>query len=184
MGNLQIFLIGVGLSMDAFAISLCQGLLMKKVRPLDTVKLSGTFGFFQYLMPIIGFYAGSIFSNRISKYGNFVAFIILGYLGLKMIMEGRKGESSCSAILDTKALLTLGMATSIDALVVGLTFTFIKNFQILQASSIIGVTTFFIAAIGVFMGTKVGTILESKSQYLGGSILVLIGLKSLVGIFA
>lgn len=185
MNIFQIFLIGVGLSMDAFAISLCQGLSMRKVEFEHTVKTAFTFGIFQAIMPLAGFYVGSIFSNRISQYGNIIAFIILAYLGYKMIKEGRETDSGdcCSQAADMKKLLLLGIATSIDALAVGFTFSLVPDMNIYFSSVLIGITTFIISAAGVFTGNKFGTLFESKAQYLGGSILILIGVKTLLGNF-
>ncbi|HJH06354.1 MAG TPA: manganese efflux pump MntP family protein [Fusobacterium ulcerans] len=185
MGFFQIFLIGVGLSMDAFAISLCQGLIMGKVKIGKTAKIAFTFGIFQAIMPILGYYVGSIFSGKVSQYSNIIAFIILGYLGFNMIREARKENYCCTDEgCSSKALLALGIATSIDALAIGFTFSFLKNFNIFVSSIEIGIITFIISAVGVVLGTKFGTLLESKAQYLGGIILILIGIKSLAGNFA
>lgn len=185
MGFFQIFLIGVGLSMDAFAISLCQGLIMGKVKIAKTVKIAFTFGIFQTIMPIIGFYVGSIFSGKVSQYSNIIAFIILGYLGFNMIREARKEDNCCTDEgCSSKTLLVLGVATSIDALAIGFTFSFLNDFNIWLSSSEIGIITFIISGLGVILGTKFGTLLESKAQYLGGTILILIGIKSLAGNFA
>lgn len=184
MGFFQIFLIGVGLSMDAFAISLCQGLVMGKIKVSKITKIAFTFGIFQAIMPILGFYVGSIFSGRVSQYSNIIAFIILGYLGFNMIREARKENNCCTEdSCSSKTLLALGIATSIDALAIGFTFSFLKNFNIFVSSGEIGIITFIISAAGVALGTKFGTLLESKAQYLGGTILIIIGIKSLAGNF-
>lgn len=184
MGFFQIFLIGIGLSMDAFAISLCQGLVMGKVKIGKTIKIALTFGLFQTVMPILGFYVGSIFSGKVSQYSNIIAFIILGYLGFNMIREAIKENNCCTEDgCSSKALLALGIATSIDALAIGFTFSFLKNFNILVSSSEIGIITFIVSSIGVVLGTKFGTLLESKAQYLGGTILIIIGIKNLIGNF-
>lgn len=183
MNVFQIFLIGIGLSMDAFAISLCQGLAMKKIEVKNAFKTASVFGGFQALMPLIGFFLGNIFSNKISQYGNIIAFIILAYLGYKMIKEGREADScdvGCQTT-DIKKLLALGVATSIDALAVGFTFSLVPNINIYFSVILIGITTFMISSAGVFTGNKFGTMFGSKAQYLGGIILILIGVKTLMG---
>lgn len=166
--------------MDAFAVSLCQGLIMGKVKMRKTVRIAFIFGIFQTIMPILGFCIGSIFSGKVSQYSNIIAFIILGYLGFNMIREARKENNCCTENgCSSKALLALGIATSIDALAIGFTFSFLKNFNIFMSSTGIGIITFIISAIGVVLGTKFGTLLESRAQYLGGMILIIIGIKSL-----
>ena len=185
MGIFQIFFMGLGLSMDAFAIALCQGLIMGKIKIGKTTKIAFTFGIFQTIMPILGFYIGNIFSGKVSQYSNIIAFIILGYLGINMIREARKTDDCCTEDgCSSKALLALGIATSIDALAIGFTFSFLKDFNIFISSGEIGIITFIISAAGVVLGTKFGTLLESKAQYLGGIILIIIGIKSLAGNFA
>lgn len=188
MNILQVILIGIGLSMDAFAISLCHGLCKKHISINDIIQPAIVFGGFQALMPIIGFFIGSIFNEKISQYGNIIAFIILVYLGINMIKEAKnEGNEECSCKTDKgnnlKNLLFMGIATSIDALAVGFTFSLMKVTNIYFQASIIGIVTFIIAGCGVAMGHKFGTILESKAQYLGGAILVLIGVKTLIGNF-
>lgn len=189
MGFFQIFLIGVGLSMDAFAVSLCKGLGMKKVLLKSAILIGGTFGIFQAVMPLIGFYAGELFSSKISQYSGIVTFIILLFLGINMIKEGKESscecdENGCSLDGAEKGLLALGVATSIDALAIGFTFSLTPMMpNIFLSVALIGITTFTISIIGVYAGRKFGTLLESKAQYLGGIILILIGVKSLMGIF-
>lgn len=173
--------------MDAFAISLCKGLTMRNRVLRNATVVGFVFGFFQAVMPLIGFHIGAVFSSKISMYGGYVTFIILGFLGINMIKEGHE-ESSCNENhCDTavsKGLFALGVATSIDALAVGFTFSLSENIPNIYASVLlIGVTTFIISAAGVFIGKKFGTLLESKAQYLGGIILILLGVKSLAGTF-
>lgn len=185
---LQVILIGIGLSMDAFAISLCHGLCKKHVSLNDILQPAIIFGGFQALMPIIGFFIGSIFNEKISQYGNIIAFIILVYLGINMIKEAKSEENEeCSCKTDRenklKNLLFMGIATSIDALAVGFTFSLTEVTNIYFQGSVIGIVTFIIAGCGVIMGHKFGTLLESKAQYLGGAILILIGIKTLIGNF-
>lgn len=189
MGFFQIFLIGVGLSMDAFAVSLCKGLAMKKILLRAVLLIGGTFGIFQAVMPLIGFYAGEIFSSKISQYSGFLTFIILLFLGIHMIKEGKENncecdENGCSLDDAEKGLFALGIATSIDALAVGFAFSLDPATpNIFLSVALIGITTFTISIIGVYAGKKFGTLLESKAQYLGGIILISLGVKSLVGIF-
>ena len=189
MNILQVILIGIGLSMDAFAISLCHGLCKKNITLNDILQPAIIFGGFQALMPIIGFFIGSIFNEKISQYGNIIAFVILVYLGINMIKEARNEEhEECSCQTDKKEnnlknLLFMGIATSIDALAIGFTFSLMKVTNIYFQGSIIGIVTFIIAGCGVIMGHKFGTLLESKAQYLGGAILILIGIKTLIGNF-
>lgn len=189
MGFFQIFLIGVGLSMDAFAVSLRKGLGMKKVFFRAAALIGGVFGFFQAVMPLTGYYAGSIFSSKISQYSGYVTFIILVFLGINMIKEGKESscecdENGCDIEEAGKGLLALGIATSIDALAVGFTFSLTEVMpNIFLSVTLIGIITFVISAAGVYMGRKFGTLLESKAQFLGGSILILLGAKSLLGVF-
>lgn len=185
---LQVILIGISLSMDAFAISLCHGLCKKHISLNDILQPAIIFGGFQALMPIIGFFIGSIFNEKISQYGNIIAFIILVYLGINMIKEAReekKEECSCKTDKEDnlKNLLFMGVATSIDALAVGFTFSLMKVTNIYFQASIIGVVTLGIAGLGVAMGHKFGTLLERRAQYLGGTILILIGMKTLISNF-
>lgn len=178
MQLLQFFLIGVSLAMDAFAICLCQGMVSQKDKISLGIKLGVTFGIFQTLMPYIGFYIGNIFSSKVSTYGNIIAFIILVLIGINMIREsGEDGDENIS--LGLKSLFVLGVATSIDALAIGLSFSIegIKN--IYTPAMIIGIVTFFICFSGTYLGKKVGSILQNKAHRFGGAILILIGIKTL-----
>lgn len=181
---MQLFLIGVGLSMDAFAVAVCKGLSMPKVRKKDCFLIASFFGGFQALMPFLGWVLGKQFEQYIVSVDHWIAFVLLGFIGGKMIAEACKKEEDavveknvCS--LDIKELFLLAVATSIDALAVGITFAFLQM-PIIEAVSIIGVTTFFLSIVGVYVGNIFGSKYEKKAELAGGVILVLIGLKILL----
>lgn len=176
---IEMLLIGISLAMDAFAICLCQGLATKENKERLALKLGITFGVFQAIMPWIGYKVGNIFSDRVSTYGNILAFIILLLIGINMIKEG-KDEDKCEVLIGIKALLGLGIATSIDALAVGLSFAMNGQDRILLSVGIIGVVTFIISMLGTNLGSRVGEVLGSKAHYFGGIVLILIGIKSLI----
>ena len=182
---IEIFLIGVGLSMDAFAVSICKGLSMKKVKKRDVFIIALFFGGFQALMPFIGWFLGKGFESYITSIDHWIAFILLGIIGGKMLIDGIKAEDDEEFKLDLKELFLLAIATSIDALAVGITFTFL-NYPIVECMSIIGCTTFIISFIGVYIGKIFGSKYEHKAEIAGGIILIVIGLKILLehlGIF-
>ena len=173
---IETILIGISLAMDAFAICLCQGLTTKENKEILALKLGITFGAFQAIMP----WVGNIFSSKVSTYGNILAFIILLLIGINMIKEGKE-EEKCEVLIGLKALLGLGIATSIDALAVGLSFAMNGQEKIYLSVGIIGIVTFIISVIGTNLGSKVGELLGSKAHYFGGIVLILIGVKSLIG---
>lgn len=183
MKLLEIFLIGVGLSMDAFAVAVCKGLNMKKINYLHTVIIALFFGAFQAIMPFLGWFLGKQFESYITNIDHWVAFVLLGIIGGKMIYEAltEKEEDACpnDEKLDIKELFLLAVATSIDALAVGITFAFLKV-NIWSSISIIGVTTFILSCVGVAIGNHFGAKYQSKAELAGGIILVLIGLKILL----
>lgn len=182
MGVVQLFLIGLGLSMDAAAVSICKGLKMKKVDYKYMVLLAAFFGGFQALMPLIGWVLGKQFENYITNVDHWIAFILLGFIGGKMIAESFKSEEKVDETgiaYDIKELFLLAVATSIDALAVGITFAFLRT-NIWEAVAIIGVTTFICSIIGVFIGNRFGMKYKNKAELAGGIILVLIGLKILL----
>lgn len=183
---IEVFLIGVGLSMDAFAVSICKGLCMTRVNRTQCLLIGLFFGGFQMLMPTIGWLVGTAFADRVAALDHWIAFILLAYIGGKMLFEvftGQEDESSAvdakDPPLDLKELFMLAVATSIDALAVGVTFAF-SGTPILPAICIIGITTFSISIGGVFMGNQFGTRYEKKATIAGGVILILIGLKILI----
>lgn len=180
MSLLELFLIAVGLSMDAFAVSICKGLSMCTLKKKDALIIGLYFGGFQALMPMIGYLLGIGFQGMISRYDHWVAFILLALIGVNMIKESLDQESeSCDASVKMKDMLILAVATSIDALAVGVTFAFL-SVDIVPAVSFIGITTFVISIIGVKVGTVFGAKYKSKAEFTGGTILVLMGCKILV----
>lgn len=182
---LELLLIGIGLAMDAFAVSICKGLAMQKVNKKQALIIGLFFGGFQALMPFIGWALGTQFQRYITDIDHWIAFILLGYIGGKMIGEAVKKEEEKEEIkqtdpkLDLKEMLILAVATSIDALAVGVTFAFL-NYPIIEAVSIIGLVTFFISVAGVYVGNFFGNRYKKKAELVGGLILVLMGVKILL----
>lgn len=180
MGLLELFLIGVGLSMDAFAVSICKGLGMVKLRWKQGLVIGAFFGGFQAAMPLIGWVLGKQFEKYITSVDHWIAFILLGYIGGKMIWDAfHDEEGSCPAGFNLRELTMMAIATSIDALAVGITFAFL-NVDILPAVGLIGLTTFTISLGGVWIGHRFGSRYKSKATLAGGIILCLIGLKILL----
>ena len=177
MGLLELFILAVGLSMDAFAVSVCKGLAMPKITVKKAAVVGIWFGGFQALMPALGYLLGSQFKDSITAIDHWIAFILLGIIGGNMIREACSGECEKeNDSLDIKTMFLLAVATSIDALAVGITFAFLKV-NIAAAVSFIGVTTFVISAAGVKIGNIFGTKYKSKAELAGGIILILLGLK-------
>ena len=180
MGLLELFILAVGLSMDAFAVSVCKGLAMPKITVKKAAVVGIWFGGFQALMPALGYLLGSQFKDSITAIDHWIAFILLGIIGGNMIREACSGECEKeNDSLDIKTMFLLAVATSIDALAVGITFAFLKV-NIAAAVSFIGVTTFVISAAGVKIGNTFGTKYKSKAELAGGIILILLGLKILL----
>ncbi|MCI7620022.1 MAG: manganese efflux pump MntP family protein [Firmicutes bacterium] len=184
MGLFEIFMIGVGLSMDAFAASICKGLNMRRLNIKNMLIIGLFFGGFQALMPAVGWLLGKQFESYITSVDHWVAFALLVFIGGKMIYDvfTEKNEDECGEKtnrLDMKEVLTLAVATSIDALAVGISFAFLQV-DILKAVSVIGVTTFVLSVIGVAVGNVFGSKYEKKATLAGGIILILIGLKILL----
>ena len=179
----ELFIIAVGLSMDAFAVSVCKGLSAGRVRLGHALTAGIWFGGFQALMPFLGWLLGSRFQSFISNVDHWIAFLLLGLIGLNMVRESRsQDEEEVGASFAPKAMLPLAVATSIDALTVGITFAFLQLDQadILWAVSLIGVTTFVLSAIGVKAGGIVGERGKSRAELAGGIVLILMGCKILV----
>lgn len=181
MSIIEIISIGVGLSMDAFAVSVSSCMNQNQVKITNALKLGLCFGFFQAIMPLIGWFAaGSLLNTYIEKFDRWIALILLGYIGGKMLCDGifKKDDDACINTNNNVTLIILGIATSIDALMVGVTFVSdFKKFSILEPVSIIGITTFLLSFFGVYIGKKSGDILGNKSIIAGGIILLLIALK-------
>ena len=182
MSIYELILVGIGLSMDAFAVALCKGLNMRRLNYRHGAIIALFFGGFQALMPLIGWALGNTFEHFIVQYDHWVAFILLGIIGIQMLKEAKEDEGcgdSCSIGLDLKELLMMAVATSIDALAVGITFAFLQV-DILPAVSLIGCTTFIISFAGVVLGNRFGARFKSKAHIAGGVVLILIGVKILV----
>jgi len=180
MNLFSLFLIAVGLSMDAFAVSICKGLAMKKITIKKALIVGLWFGGFQGLMPAIGYLLGTQFEKYITNIDHWIAFVLLFIIGGNMIKEAlSKEEEEASDSLAFKEMLLLALATSIDALAVGVTFAFLKV-QIIPAVSFIGVITFTLSAIGVKIGNIFGSRYKSKAELAGGIILILMGCKILL----
>ena len=180
MGLLELFILAVGLSMDAFAVSVCKGLAMPKITVKKAAVVGIWFGGFQALMPALGYLLGSQFKDSITAIDHWIAFILLGIIGGNMIREACSGECEKeNDSLDIKTMFLLAVATSIDALAVGITFAFLKV-NIAAAVSFIGITTFIISAAGVKIGNIFGTKYKSKAELAGGIILILLGLRILL----
>ena len=185
MDFVQVFLIGVGLAMDAFAVAICKGLKMKKIDYKYTALVALFFGGFQALMPLIGWLLGVQFESYIVSIDHWIAFALLSFIGGNMIKESREGDEEeecedCGTVnYDLKELFMLAVATSIDALAVGITFAFLRV-DIVSSIIIIGVTTFFISIVGVAIGNRFGAKYKSKAEFVGGLILIFIGLKILL----
>lgn len=180
MGVFSLFILAVGLSMDAFAVSVCKGLAMQKI----TFKKAGIvgiwFGGFQALMPLLGYFLGKQFSSMIQQVDHYIAFLLLALIGANMIREAfSKDEEEGDDSLGVKTMLLLAVATSIDALAVGVTFAFL-NVNIFWAVSFIGITTLVLSMIGVKIGNVFGVRYKSKAELAGGVILILLGLKILL----
>lgn len=186
MSVLDIFLLGVGLSMDAFAVAICKGLAMKKVNKKQMILIALFFGGFQALMPLVGWLVGSTFAKKIAAFDHWIAFVLLALIGGNMAIDAIKEwnqEDKVEIIdppIDFKELTLLAIATSIDALACGVTFSFYENFNIIKAISIIGVTTFVISAGGVYVGNIFGDKYKAKAQLVGGIILIFLGIKILL----
>ena len=180
MSLFSLFLIAVGLSMDAFAVSICKGLAMKKFSLRKACIVGLWFGAFQAIMPALGYLLGSQFEKYITAIDHWIAFVLLGIIGLSMIREAlSKDEENTSDSLDPKTMFLLAVATSIDALAVGITLAFLQV-SILPAVCFIGCITFLLSCIGVKVGSVFGTRYKSKAEIAGGIILIVMGVKILL----
>ena len=179
MSLVELFILAVGLSMDAFAVSICKGLSLGKITKKHMAVAGAWFGGFQALMPLIGYFLGSFFADMITKYAHWIAFALLIIIGGNMLKEAMGEDEKVDACMNAKEMFLLAIATSIDALAVGVTFAFLKV-QIVTAVSFIGCVTFVYSAIGVKIGSIFGSKYRSKAEFCGGVILILIGLKILL----
>lgn len=181
MSIVELLLIAVGLSMDAFAVSVCKGLSTQKLKPTHYLIIGAWFGGFQALMPLIGYFFGSTFEKYITSFDHWIAFVLLALIGGNMLKEGfSKDEENVDPSFSFKTMLVLALATSIDALAVGVTFALLPDVNIVAAVSLIGCVTFALSAVGLKVGNIFGTKYKSKAEIAGGVILILIGLKILL----
>ena len=184
MGLIELFILAVGLSMDAFAVSVCKGLAMPKISVKKAFIVGAWFGGFQALMPALGYLLGVQFQDKITAIDHWIAFILLGVIGINMIREACSSEceDGCEQetdALDVRTMFLLAVATSIDALAVGITFAFLRV-DILTSVGLIGVTTFALSIVGVAVGHRFGARYEKPATVAGGIVLILIGLKILL----
>ncbi len=180
MGILELFLLAAGLSMDAFAVAVCKGLALKKVNVPQAVLVGLWFGGFQALMPLLGYFVGVQFKDAITAVDHWIAFFLLAVIGGNMIREAfSKEEEPADASLSWRKMLPLAVATSIDALAVGVSFAFL-DVHIGTAASFIGVVTFLLSAAGVKVGSLFGAKYKSRAELAGGIILILLGCKILL----
>ena len=181
MSYLELFVIALGLSMDAFAVAICKGLATPKVAVRHMLIAGLWFGGFQALMPLIGYFLGTAFSQYIESYDHWIAFVLLAIIGANMIREAIRGEEEESnACFGIKTMFVMAVATSIDALAVGVTFALLPDVNILVAVGSIGVITFALSALGVKIGNIFGAKYKSRAELVGGGILILMGLKILL----
>lgn len=181
MSLTELFVIAVGLSMDAFAVAVCKGLAVKKAGIKQMLLAGVWFGGFQALMPAIGYFLGATFEEYITQIDHWIAFILLGIIGANMIKEALSKEEECSNdSMGFKEMLTLAVATSIDALAVGITFALLPDVNIGAAVGFIGVITLVLSAAGIKIGNIFGVKYKSKAELAGGIILILMGLKILL----
>ena len=179
MSFVELLLIAVGLSMDAFAVAICKGLSIRELKPRHAVLVGLYFGGFQALMPVIGWLLGARFEHVIASFDHWVAVCLLAIIGISMIQEAFSKAEELSDDLGVRTMVMLAVATSIDALAVGITFAFLQV-KILPAAGLIGVTTFLLSALGVYIGRLFGLRYKAKAEFAGGVILILIGLKILL----
>lgn len=180
MSLLELFLLAVGLSMDAFAVSVCKGLSVRRGSMKQALTVGIWFGSFQALMPFLGYLLGITFSSLITNIDHWIAFVLLVFIGFNMIREARSDEENESNDrFDFKTMLPLAVATSIDALAVGVTFAFLRV-NIVPAVSFIGCITFLLSAIGLKAGNIIGAKNRSRAEFAGGLVLILMGIKILL----
>ncbi len=182
MSIFELFLIAVGLSMDAFAVSVCKGLSTRQLKVKHYLIIGAWFGGFQSLMPTIGYLLGSTFEKGINKFDHWVAFLLLAVIGVGMLKEGfsKEEETGANDSFSFKTMSVLAIATSIDALAVGITFALLPNVNIAAAVLFIGSITFILSAVGLKVGNIFGLKYKNKAEIAGGAILVLIGIKILL----
>ena len=188
MGFAELFLLAIGVSMDAFAVSICKGLAMQKADARGMITVGGWFGGFQALMPLIGFFLGTLFAAAIEAIDHWVAFVLLGIIGFNMLKEAFEKDEGCdcgcgdehNGDLGVRTMFVMAVATSIDALAVGISLAMAGGVNIWLSVALIGLTTFTTSAIGVKIGSIFGAAFEKKAQLAGGVILIFLGTKILL----
>ena len=177
----ELFVIAVGLSMDAFAVSICKGLSVGRVRPGHALTAGVWFGAFQALMPLLGWALGTRFQALITNVDHWIAFLLLGFIGGSMVWESFRGEEEeVDASFSPRTMFPLAVATSIDALAIGVTFAFLQVDNIFSAVGFIGVTTLVCSAVGVYLGGVVGERFQARAKLFGGIVLIVMGCKILL----
>lgn len=177
----EIIVIAIGLSMDAFAVAVCKGLSVEKVKLKHYLIVGAWFGGFQALMPLLGYFLGTTFEQYITAFDHWIAFVLLVFLGAKMIKEAlSKDEEKKDASFSFKTMIVLALATSVDALAVGITFALLPGVNIFISIAIIGAITFVLSGIGLKIGNLFGAKFKSKAEIAGGIILILMGVKILL----
>lgn len=182
MSVVEIVILGLALSMDAFAVTISNSFAYPKISRARSFSMPLAFGFFQFLMPVVGFVLGQLVSDFITQYAGIITFVILGFIGGKMIWDAfheEEGEEASEQTLTMLVLLFQAVATSIDALAVGVSFAALEV-NVLTSSSIIGITTALTCIVALVIGKRFGNALGEKATIIGGAVLVLIGLKSLL----
>lgn len=187
MSFIEVFLIALALAMDAFSIALSKGLAAKRQSAKDALKLGISFGVFQFIMPLIGFFLAGTFASFIETYSKYISFALLVFIGGKMLYESIKAtvkgekDDGLSSALDIKTLIVLGIATSIDALAVGITFALGSSAMgtTLYYCAVIGAVAFVLSFVGYFIGNKLGGIIGDKGEIIGGIVLIILGIKML-----
>lgn len=179
MGLWELFIIAVGLSMDAFSVAVCKGLSVCQIRKKQVLTVGFYFGLFQGLMPLAGYLLGTGFQEAIQSIDHWIAFVLLSLIGVNMIRESRGEAEHLDACFDFRAMLPLAVATSIDALAVGVTFAFLKV-KILPAVCFIGMVTFVLSCAGTMIGNRFGSKYQAKAELAGGLVLILMGVKILL----
>ena len=180
MGTFELVFLAIGLAMDAFAVAVCKGLSVQKIKPSHLAITGLYFGGFQAMMPLVGYFLGINFRYLIERVDHWIAFVLLLIIGANMLKEAFDKDQECmDCDFGFKSMLPMAVATSIDALAVGVTFAFLKV-DIWLAITLIGIITFALSAVGVYIGKLVGLKLKSKAEIFGGIVLILIGLKILL----
>ncbi len=181
MGIAELLLLAVGLSMDACAVSICKGLATSKIKLRHIISVGVWFGGFQALMPLIGYFLGTTFDSYITSCDHWIAFVLLSFIGGKMIKESfERGEGNADNSFDIKTMFIMAVATSIDALAVGVTFALLPDVDIWFSIISIGITTFIFSALGLVVGNIFGARYKSKAEFTGGLILIILGIKILI----